>query len=86
MDIKKRIDTSNTPNFYSKEMIITKKSLNENQLKYIYQKQLISKKEERNLLGCLLLKMKKLLPLQLMMKKNFIIVLVQVSTGTFLTL
>ena len=28
--------------FFSQEMIITKKSLNENQLKYTYQKQLIS--------------------------------------------
>ena len=42
MDIKKKIGTSNTPDFFSKEMIITKKSLNENQLKYTYQKQLIS--------------------------------------------
>ena len=42
MDIKKNIDSSNTPDFFSKEMIITKKSLNENQLKFTYQKQLIS--------------------------------------------
>ena len=42
MDFKKKIRTSNNSNFYSKEMIITKKSLNENQLKYTYQKQLIS--------------------------------------------
>ena len=42
MDIKKKISCSNTLNFYSNEMIITKKSLNENQLKYTYQKQLIS--------------------------------------------
>ena len=42
MDVKKRIDSSNTPEFFSKEMIITKKSLNENQLKFTYQKQLIS--------------------------------------------
>ena len=42
MDIKKRIDKTNIHNFYSNEMIITKKSLNENQLKYTYQKQLIS--------------------------------------------
>ena len=42
MDIKKEIFISKTPNFYSNEMIITKKSLNENQLKYTYQKQLIS--------------------------------------------
>ena len=42
MNIKSNIDRSNAPDFYSKEMIITKKSLNENQLKYTYQKQLIS--------------------------------------------
>ena len=42
MDIKKEFGNCNTPDFFSKEMIITKKSLNENQLKYIYQKQLIS--------------------------------------------
>ena len=42
MDIKKIIRSTNSPNFFSKEMIITKKSLNENQLKYTYQKQLIS--------------------------------------------
>ena len=39
---KKKISSSNTPDFFSKEMIITKKSLNENQLKFTYQKQLIS--------------------------------------------
>ena len=42
MKVKKKISSSNTPNFFSKEMIITKKSLNENQLKFTYQKQLIS--------------------------------------------
>ena len=42
MDIKKRIDSSKTPDFFFEEMLITKKSLNENQLKYTYQKQLIS--------------------------------------------
>ena len=42
MEIEKRIARFNTPDFFSKEMIITKKSLNENQLKYTYQKQLIS--------------------------------------------
>ena len=42
MNIKKNIGSSNTPDFFSKEMIITKKVLNENQLKYTYQKQLIS--------------------------------------------
>ena len=42
MEIQKKIDSSTTSNFYSDDMIITKKSLNENQLKYTYQKQLIS--------------------------------------------
>ena len=42
MEVKKKIRSSNTPNFFYKEMIITKKSLNENQLKFTYQKQLIS--------------------------------------------
>jgi len=42
MEVKKKISSSNTPDFFSKEMIITKTSLNENQLKFTYQKQLIS--------------------------------------------
>ncbi len=42
MDIKKKIGNFNSIDFFSKEMIVTKKSLNENQLKYTYQKQLIS--------------------------------------------
>ena len=42
MNIKKHIGSSNTPDFFSKEMMVTKKTLNENQLKYTYQKQLIS--------------------------------------------
>ena len=42
MEVKKRIGSTNTPNFFSKDMIITKTSLNENQLKFTYQKQLIS--------------------------------------------
>ena len=42
MDLKKKVVSSNNSNFYSNEMIIPKKSLNENQLKYTYQKQLIS--------------------------------------------
>ena len=42
MDFKKKFSSSNTPDFFSNEMIITKKSLNENQLKFTYQKQLIS--------------------------------------------
>ena len=42
MEVKKKISSSNTPDFFSKEMLVTKKSLNENQLKFTYQKQLIS--------------------------------------------
>ena len=42
MEVKKKIKSSNNLDFFSKEMIITKKSLNENQLKFTYQKQLIS--------------------------------------------
>ena len=42
MEVKNKFSSFNTPNFFSKEMIITKKSLNENQLKFTYQKQLIS--------------------------------------------
>ena len=42
MEAKKIISSSNTPNFFSEEIIITKKSLNENQLKLTYQKRLIS--------------------------------------------
>ena len=42
MEVKKKISRSNTLDFFSKDMIITKKSLNENQLKFTYQKQLIS--------------------------------------------
>ena len=42
MEVKKQISSSNTPYFFSKEMIITKKLLNENPLKFTYQKQLIS--------------------------------------------
>ncbi len=42
MKSKKIISSSNTPYFFYKEMIITKQSHNENQLKFTYQKQLIS--------------------------------------------
>ena len=42
MEVKKIIRSSYTPDFFSSEMIISKKSLNENQLKFTYQKQLIS--------------------------------------------
>tara|TARA_Y100001968_G_C18953346_1_gene524200 strand:+ start:51 stop:227 length:177 start_codon:yes stop_codon:yes gene_type:complete len=41
MEVKK-INSFNTYAFFSKDMIITKKTLNENQLKFTYQKQLIS--------------------------------------------
>ena len=41
MNIKKNIGSYDTPDFFSKEMIVTKKTLNENKLKYTYQKQLI---------------------------------------------
>ena len=42
MDIQKKIVSDKTLDFFSKEMMITKRALNENQLKYTYQKQLIS--------------------------------------------
>ena len=42
MEVKKKFGTYTTPDFFSEEMIITKRTLNENQLKFTYQKQLIS--------------------------------------------
>ena len=48
MDIKKKIYSSNNFDFFSKEMIVKKNSLNENQLKYTYQKQLISDLEYKH--------------------------------------
>ena len=42
MVAQKKINSSSTHDFFSKEMIITKKLLNENQLKFTYQKKLIS--------------------------------------------
>ena len=42
MEVQKKFNSSNNPEFFSEEMIITKKSLNENLLKFTYQKQLIS--------------------------------------------
>ena len=42
MEVKKKFGSSNSSDFFSEEMIITRKSLNENQLKFTYQKQLIS--------------------------------------------
>jgi len=47
MDIRIK-GSSKSPNFYSNEMLITKKSLNENQLKYTYQKQLISDLDDKH--------------------------------------
>ena len=41
MEVKRKNSTSSSPGFFSKEMLITKKSLNENQLKFTYQKQSI---------------------------------------------
>ena len=46
MEVKKKF--SNTPDFFYKEMIITKNTLNENQLKFTYQKQLISDLDYKN--------------------------------------
>ena len=42
MEVKENFCGSNTPDFFSKEMIITKKLFDENHLKFTYQKQLIS--------------------------------------------
>ena len=42
MEVQKKNSSSRTPYFFSNDMIITKKSLYENQLKFTYQKQLIS--------------------------------------------
>ena len=42
MELQKKIANANSSAFFSEEMIITKKTLNENQLKFTYQKQLIS--------------------------------------------
>ena len=48
MEVKKKINSSNNSDFFSSEMIITKKSLNENQLKLTYQKQLISDLDDKH--------------------------------------
>ena len=42
MNIRKKNGSFHKPDFFSNEMMITINSLNENQLKYTYQKQLIS--------------------------------------------
>jgi len=41
MDINNKFDIFNPTDFYSNEILVTGKSLNQNQLKYIYQKELI---------------------------------------------
>ncbi len=46
--IQKKFDNTSTPDFFSKEMNITKKTFNENQLKYTYQKQLISDLDDKH--------------------------------------
>ena len=48
MDIEKKNGSYKTPNFFSQEMVITKKSLNENQLRFTYQKQLISDLDQKH--------------------------------------
>ena len=48
MQVKRINSTSNTHDFFSKEMHITKKSLNENQLKFTYQKQLILDQDHKH--------------------------------------
>ena len=48
MNITKINGRNYTPNFFSNEMIITKKILNENQLKYTYQKKLISDSDHKH--------------------------------------
>ena len=48
MELKKKISSSNTSDFFSKEIIIRKKSLYENQLKLTYQKRLISDLDYKN--------------------------------------
>ena len=48
MASRKKISNDNSHIFYSNEMIITKKSLSENQLKYTYQKQLISDLDQKH--------------------------------------
>ena len=48
MEVRKIINSSKSSDFFSKEMIITKKSLNENQLKFTYQKHLISNLDDKH--------------------------------------
>ena len=48
MNIKMKLEVYKSPNFFSQEMIISKKSLNENQLKFTYQKQLISDLDQKH--------------------------------------
>tara|TARA_B100000989_G_scaffold266240_1_gene219592 strand:- start:64 stop:216 length:153 start_codon:yes stop_codon:yes gene_type:complete len=48
MEVKNKIISSNNLNFFSNEMITAKKFLDENQLKFTYQKQLISDLDYKN--------------------------------------
>ena len=48
MGTLKQIRSNKTPNFFSQEMVISKKSLYENQLKFTYQKQLISDLDQKH--------------------------------------
>ena len=48
MEVQKKINSSSTLDFFSKEMLITKKSLNENQLKFAYQKKSISDLDDKH--------------------------------------
>ena len=48
MDFQRKFNSPNTHDFFCEDMIITKKTLNENQLKYTYQKQLISDLDQKH--------------------------------------
>tara|TARA_A100001388_G_scaffold247119_1_gene206504 strand:- start:531 stop:704 length:174 start_codon:yes stop_codon:yes gene_type:complete len=48
MEIKKQVNRLNTSIFYSEKRLISKKSLHENHLKFIYQKQLISNLDSKH--------------------------------------
>ena len=49
MNMNKKIGSCNTPNLFSKEIIITKKTQDEHQLNYTYQKHLISDLDHKEL-------------------------------------
>ena len=59
MEVNKKISSSNSPDFFSKEMIITRKSLNENQLKLTYQNQSFNMKVTMKLKNILINKSNK---------------------------